>query len=243
MRQTLQRDAEATRLEVRMHLARKEVGRARQLAEQATAQAPEALWARLVLANVLVQEGRDLTAAEQALLPALEREPGNLQVREIGVSLAMTYRRHGRGNEAERLFRRILAKHPACGPAWLGLGGLYREQARWDELRQVVEQMSPNPQLAVDATLLQARAHLDRHEFAAARSLLTAAAARWPEVLTLHVALADVLLVEGRDPAAAEKALRDVLARAPNHAPTQSKLMRLLSPQARSSSPGSPKKN
>jgi tetratricopeptide (TPR) repeat protein len=229
MRQALQRDAEATGLEVRMHLARQDFGQARRLAEQAAARAPEALWPRLALAKVLVQEGRDLAAAERSLLTALEREPANVQAREVGVSLAMTYRRQRRGGEAERLFRRILVEHPDCGPAWLGLGGLYREQARWDELRRVVETMAQYPQLAVDAALLQARAHLERREFAAARSLLTAAAARWPEVLTLHVALADVLLVEGRDPAAAEKALRAVLARAPNHAPTQSKLRTLLS--------------
>jgi tetratricopeptide (TPR) repeat protein len=243
MRQILPTDVEATGLEVRMHLARKDFGRARQLAEQALARAPEALGPRLALASVLVQEGRDLAAAEQALVPALEREPGNLQVRETGNSLAMTYRRQGRGSEAERLWRRILAGHPDYGQAWLGLGGLYREQARWDDLWRVLEEMARYPQLAVDATLLQARTHLERREFAAAQSLLTAAAARWPEVLTLHVALADVLLVEGRDPAAAEKALRDVLARAPNHAPTQSKLRTLLSQQARSSGPGWPKTN
>jgi tetratricopeptide (TPR) repeat protein len=242
MRQMLNRDIEATGLEVRMHLARNEVGRARQLAEQATARAPEALWARLVLAGVLVQEGRDLAAAEKVLLAAMDREPGNLQVREIGVNLAMSYRRRGCGSEAERLFRRLLAGHPDCGPAWLGLGGLYREQARWDEFQQVMEKLSQYPQLAVDATLLRARAHLERREFGAARSLLTAAAARWPEVLTLQVALADVLLVEGRDPAAAEQALRNVLARAPDHAPTQSKLRMLLSKPAQSSRPGSPEK-
>jgi len=241
LRENLQRHIEAARLEVRMHMARKDFGSARQLAEEMVSQVPQAIWPRIVLAGLLVQEGHDLAAAEETLVKALEVEPANIEVREIGNNLAMTYRRQGHGLEAERLWRRILVAHPDCGHAWLGLGGLYREQARWDDLRQVLDGMGQYPQLAVDATLLQARTHLERREFTAARSLLASAARRWPQVLTLHIALADVLLMEGRDPAAAEKALRGVLTLAPDDPPTQGKLMTLLRQQGRATNPNSEK--
>jgi len=77
----------------------------------------------------------------------------------------------------------------------------------------------------------------DRREFAAARSLLENAVGQWPRVVLLRVALADVLLLEGRDWAAAENALRGVLALAPDDAPAQSKLLTLLRQQGRANDP------
>src|SRR5262249_18032576 len=56
-------------LQARAHLARREFAPARQLLEAARARAPQAVWPRVLLSHVLLQEGRDWQAPPQALRP------------------------------------------------------------------------------------------------------------------------------------------------------------------------------
>ena len=66
---------------------------ARQLLEETLARAPEALWPRVVLSHVLLQEGRDWMAAEQALRDILERAPNHGEARR---NLAILLQQQGR---------------------------------------------------------------------------------------------------------------------------------------------------
>jgi Flp pilus assembly protein TadD len=76
------------------------------------------------------------------------------------------------------------------------------------------------------------RGHLARREFAPARQILEAAAAGAPREVRPRQLLSHVLLQEGRDWAAAEQALRDVLEMAPDHAEARHNLEVLRHQQA-----------
>jgi tetratricopeptide (TPR) repeat protein len=67
----------ATLLRARAYMFRKDYATARQLAESAVAQAPQAVWPREVLSHVLVLEGRDWIAAERVLRELLAMQPNN----------------------------------------------------------------------------------------------------------------------------------------------------------------------
>jgi hypothetical protein len=86
---------------------------------------------------------------------------------------------------------------------------------------------------AAEAAVLRVRAALAQRDFAAARGQAEAAVAAFPGAVGPRLALARVLLQEGADAAAAERALRDVLALAPDHAEAQHNLAVLLSQQGR----------
>jgi tetratricopeptide (TPR) repeat protein len=110
---------EAAVLRARGHLARRAFAAARQLLEETIAQAPEAVWPRLLLTHVLLQEDRDPGAAEGALRALLERVPGQAEAwRNLAVLLA----RHGRAGEAAAACRAGLA-HCPDEPALLLLHG------------------------------------------------------------------------------------------------------------------------
>jgi tetratricopeptide (TPR) repeat protein len=72
---------EAAVLRARGHLARREFTAARSLLEAAIALAPQALRPRVALTHVLLQEGVDLVAAEQALRAVLALDPGHSEAR------------------------------------------------------------------------------------------------------------------------------------------------------------------
>jgi Tfp pilus assembly protein PilF len=86
---------EAAVLRARRHLAEREFGAARQLLEAVIAEAPQALWPHVILSHVLLQEGRDDKAAEQALraVVALDREHA-----EARSNLALLLAQRGRQN-------------------------------------------------------------------------------------------------------------------------------------------------
>lgn len=71
------RPVDAQLLRARSLMVRGDFAAARQLAEAAVAQAPEALMPREVLSHVLVLEGRDWPAAEAAVREVLARQPNN----------------------------------------------------------------------------------------------------------------------------------------------------------------------
>ncbi len=143
-------------------------------------------------------------------------------------NLALIYNDLRRPADAEAQWRAVLAEQPDFLPAWLGLGDLYVEQQRWTELDQITRHLEDGQQSAMEAGVLRARGHLGRKEFAAARQLLEETIAQYPQALWPRVILSHVLLQEGRDWAAAEQALRDVLALDPNHREARHNLAILL---------------
>jgi tetratricopeptide (TPR) repeat protein len=147
--------------------------------------------------------------------------------------LALLYRAQGRPADAEAQWRAALAEQPDFAPAWAGLGGLALAHQRWDDLELALGQLRRHPAGAAEADLLQARGLLARRQFADARALLEGAIAGDPQALPPRVLLTHALLQEGRDPAAAERALPAVLERAPTEAESWRHLAVLLRQQGR----------
>ena len=78
---------------------RKDYATARQLAEAAIAQAPQAAWPREVLSHVLVLEGRDWVAAERALRDLLAMQPSNpTALQNLAVAQRELARMRGQGH-------------------------------------------------------------------------------------------------------------------------------------------------
>ncbi|MCI0460908.1 MAG: glycosyltransferase, partial [Gemmataceae bacterium] len=75
------RVVEAVVVRARGCLARREFATARQQLVDLIPQAPEAVWPRVILSHVLLQEGRDWRAAEQALRDVLALDPDNAEAR------------------------------------------------------------------------------------------------------------------------------------------------------------------
>jgi tetratricopeptide (TPR) repeat protein len=144
--------------------------------------------------------------------------------------LAGVYCAQGRLLEAEAEWRKALADWSSFTPAWRGLGELYAEQARWHEFTKLVEQMKADPQAELDGAVLQAEGHLAREEFSAAQEILNPVIDAVPQSLWPRLVLSRTLLREGKDMAAAEQALRNVLMLDPNNAEAQ-QYLRLLPDQ------------
>lgn len=143
-------------------------------------------------------------------------------------NLAVIYRDKGLIGEAERHWRETVQEQADFVPAWLGLGELYLNQQRWGDLEEIVQHLETRAKADVDAAVLRARGHLARKEFASARQLLEATIARVPDALWPKVFLSHTLLQEGKDWAAAEQALRDILALDPNNGEAKNNLAVLL---------------
>jgi tetratricopeptide (TPR) repeat protein len=67
--------AAARIVRARIHLARREFAAARALLEEAVQSSPHLIWARLMLGQALVQEGRDREAAKRVLREVLALDP------------------------------------------------------------------------------------------------------------------------------------------------------------------------
>jgi GT2 family glycosyltransferase/tetratricopeptide (TPR) repeat protein len=193
--------------------------------------------------ELLFQEGLvlrtlgDTAGAEsrfQRLLGAREGEhfasvdPG-LRGYKTRHNLAVLYHEEGRVGEAEAQWRAAVAECPGFTPGWLGLGEICLARGSWDALATIVAHLEARATTALDARLLRARGHLKQKEFAPARRLLEEAIAAAPEALRPRVLLSHVLLQEDRDHAAAERALRDILALDPLNAEARHNLAVLLS--------------
>jgi tetratricopeptide (TPR) repeat protein len=168
----------------------------------------------------------DPAGAEDCLLRLLTaQEPAHFASVDTGLrgykarhNLAVLYREQGRAAEAEAHWQAAVAERPDFLPAWVGLAELYLAQQRWPDVERAVGCLEEQPDGALEAAVLRARAHLARREFDPAREILRAAVAEHPGELWPRVILSHVLLQEGRDWDAAERALLDVLALAPEHA-------------------------
>ena len=185
----------------------------------------------------LLYLGGDFQGAESSLLQILtgpqERSGLDISV-DPGLrgyvtrhNLAVLYRSQNRAAEAEMQWRLVVAEQPDFADAWLGLGELYLAQNRWDELDEVQRALEANPATAVESAVLQSQRHLLRGEFAAGREILERAIAQSPAALGPRIVLARLFCQEGRDWAAAEKALRDVLALDPNNSEARQSLARI----------------
>jgi tetratricopeptide (TPR) repeat protein len=100
---------EAASLRGRGHLARQEFAAARRLLEQTAERNPQAVRPRVLLAQALLQEGRDLPAAEAALRAVLELAPGE---GEWWRNLAVLLRQQHRAVEAVAACRSGRAQCP-----------------------------------------------------------------------------------------------------------------------------------
>jgi tetratricopeptide (TPR) repeat protein len=179
----------------------------------------------------------DRAGAESCLLRLLEtREPDHFASVDTGIggfkarhNLAVLYDEQGRLAEAAAQWRAALAERPDFKPAWLGLAELCLRAGRWDDLESIAARLETAPfGGGIEAAVLKARSALARREFPAARRLLEEAVARAPRALAPRVLLSHALLQEGRDPAAAEQALREILALDPGHAEARHNLAVLL---------------
>jgi GT2 family glycosyltransferase/Flp pilus assembly protein TadD len=177
-----------------------------------------------VRSSLLMEQG-DLAGAEGGFRHLLRTAAGKylgsvadgLRGHKARTNLAVVLSRQGRAAEAEEQWRRALRERPGYPPALLGLAELLLAQGRWDDLEAAAASWSSHFPDTAEPLLWRGRACLARKEFAAAVELLRAGATRCPRDPWPRFLLAQALAEEGRDPAAAERALADVLALQPDH--------------------------
>jgi glycosyltransferase involved in cell wall biosynthesis len=191
----------------------------------------------LFLEGLLLQGAGDLAGAVDRYRRVRRTRPGGhfasvdagLRGYKARHNLGVALYKLGRHAEAEEEFRGAAAERPDFLPAWLGLGDAALGQGKWDAVGEAAGRLDglppPGP---LEAAVLRGRALLARLDFAAARLLLEEAAARFPGELAPRVLLSHALLREGTDLDAAERALREVLALAPDHAEARHNLEVLL---------------
>jgi glycosyltransferase involved in cell wall biosynthesis len=177
------------------------------------------LHALLIQAHHRLNQGEEARAACRAASTLFPQDPELLYLEGILLQQA------GDLEGAEGCLLQLLKDRP--GRPAVRAGANLRSAAR-AALTVLYQAQGRTREPDVDALLVQARGHLDRKEFAAARQILEMAIARAPHALTPRLALSHVLLLEGRDWEALEKALRDVLAIDPNHAEARHNLTVLL---------------
>jgi tetratricopeptide (TPR) repeat protein len=195
----------------------------------------------VLLHGLLLHDAGELAQAEACLLRLLEpkpapsppngaREPRQSQARRVRARhhLALLCRQQGRLAEAESHWRAALADMPETPAIWVGLGELCLMQGRHAEVEAILARLEAHPPAAEAARPLRARLHLERQEYGAARQLLEGWIAREPHAPQPRRLLSYVLLQQGTDRAAAEKALRALLALAPADAEARHNLAVLL---------------
>jgi tetratricopeptide (TPR) repeat protein len=190
----------------------------------------------LFLEGQVLREGRDLAGAELSWLRLLAtREGDHFGSVDAGLAgyktrhhLALLYQEQGRLEPAEKQWRLALAERLDFQPARLGLADVYLGQQRWPALEQVIGELAAEPQGRLEAGVLRARQHLARREFDLAQQQVQAVIAEAPALVWPRVVLTHVLLQEGRDLEAAEKALRAVLELDPEHVQARHNLSLLL---------------
>lgn len=215
------------------HLERKE--EALQMCQQGLERFP--LDAEMLCEQGLLQrDQRDFRGAEKSWLSLLDAQRGQyFSSEEVGLRgfrtrqlVAEIYRAQERRLEAEVQWRAALAERVDFEPAWMGLAELYLRSERWPELEYFLQKLEENGLNPAKVGWLRARGQVQRGEIAAARRTLAGVVVQDSSALGPRVLLSQVLLQEGRDWVAAERALRDVLEIDPNHAETRHNLRVLL---------------
>ncbi len=142
-------------------------------------------------------------------------------------NLAVIYQEQGRLAEAEEQWRTAVASEPHFLPAWVGLGEVYLAQGRWKELEEATTRLA-KAGAKEESVLLRARGLIIREQYEEARPNLENLIQANPTLVIAHRALSHLLLREGRDWVAAEKALRGVLELAPHDGEARNNLEVLL---------------
>jgi tetratricopeptide (TPR) repeat protein len=185
--------------------------------------------------SLVLREQGDLAGAEQCLIRLLQTRPGLcLSTEDAGLrgykarhNLAVVYRLQGRVAEAEAQWREALKERPDFELAWLALTELYLEQGRADEVLREVSRLEGDGGGQLTKAVVEGRILSGRRQFDEARRLLEPMIVQHPQALWPRMLLSEVLVQEGRDAAAAERALREILALDPHHAQAREKLRRL----------------
>jgi GT2 family glycosyltransferase/tetratricopeptide (TPR) repeat protein len=219
-------------------VARRQVGRkeaAREICRDGLKRFPDDTELLLEEALILLDE-KEFPTAEANLRRLVESTPApyfgssddgarGYRTRQL---LAEQYLAHQRPSEAEVQLRAATIEKPPFIPAWLALGDLLLRQQRRPALQRLTDALGREPNGRLEAAVLRARGHFARKDFAAARAELEHTLPRFPEALGPRVLLSHVLLQEGRDPMAAERAIREVLALDPANGEAKHNLNILL---------------
>jgi hypothetical protein len=129
----------------------------------------------------------------------------------------------------------VVAERPDRTRTWLRLAELYAGQKRWDALERLARQLEVECGRPADAALVRARMHTAQGDLTQARVLAEEAVRLAPQAVWPREALSQVLLLEGKDLPAAERALRDVLALDPGNAAARKRLVAFLARTGRAS--------
>ncbi|HEX4608393.1 MAG TPA: tetratricopeptide repeat protein [Urbifossiella sp.] len=197
----------------------------------------------LFLEANLLQEAGDRPAAEARFRALLGARPetaysgldAGLRGYKARHNLAVLYRDQKRYAEAEAAWAAVVAEEPGFAPAWLGLGELYLARGRGDDVRRVLETLDRAHPGAAETAVLRARWLAHGGDVPAARAALEGAVARAPRAAGPRLALARLLARDARDPAAAERVLRELLDLEPGHPEAERLLARV---RGREPSPG-----
>ncbi len=189
----------------------------------------------------LLLDRRDLAGAERCLAGLVQRGPAPAVATVDSAlsdyvaphTLGLVYYAQGRAADAEKQWQAVVKEHPVYKPSWEMLAELYLQQQRWTDLEAVIDQIQGQPEWAADGAVLRARLHLAKKEFGPARAILEQLIRQAPEAMPPRFYLTHVLLQEGSDWPAAERALRELLALDPYQAQAWYNLAALLRRQDR----------
>ncbi len=191
--------------------------------------------------GLLLRDRGDLAGAERCLRELVQSgQDASFGALDMGLkrfvaphALGQVYLAQGRGADAERQWREVVAAYPFHEPSWKALAELYLAGRRWDDLDAVIGRLEARDDWAAGAAVLRARRHLARQEFGPARALLERLIAQAPDALAPRYYLTHVLMAEGKDWPAAERALREVLRLDPRQAHAWHNLAVVLRRQGR----------
>lgn len=190
---------------------------------------------------LLRREQGDRAGAEQCLLRLINGEEAphfasvveGLRGHKARHNLAVIYQEQGRFREAEAQWLATVREQPNFTLAWLGLGELYLSLNRYSEAEQALSRLDELQATDfVGAVVLRARLHLARREFAPARRVLEERIGPDSSDPLLWVVLSHVLLQDGTDLDAAERALRRIIELDENNVEARRNLTTLLQQRA-----------
>jgi GT2 family glycosyltransferase len=142
--------------------------------------------------------------------------------------LATIHQRQGRHDLARAQWELAVAERPDFLPGWLGLADGALACGDGEALEAVARKLEEFPDGKLRADLLRTEGLLARRDLAGARERAERLATEHPREVGPRLLLSRILLEEGTNREAAEKALRDVLLLDPTHAEAQRNLSILL---------------
>jgi GT2 family glycosyltransferase/tetratricopeptide (TPR) repeat protein len=192
--------------------------------------------------GLLLRDRGDLDGAERSWLQLLEGKRGNyFASEEVGMRgyktrqlLAEIYLHQSRLIEAEIQWRASLAERADFEPAWMGLAEIYLRHGRLTDLDELLQGLEDRKSDPAKVGWLRARCQVQRRELDAARKTLDAVINLDPRAVGPRVLISHVLIQDGKDWGAAEKALHDILALDANNQEAKHNLQVLRRNQSRS---------